>query len=75
MSVVATGSDTEIVRIETGKSAGFDFGLETFLTTSDGEEIQSPQFLKVRLAELARASRKHSKSKKGSANRERLGLL
>lgn len=45
LSVVATGSESEVVRVETGKSAGFDFGLKTFLTTSDGEEIQSPQFL------------------------------
>ena len=74
LSVVTTGPDAEIVKIETGKSAGFDFGLKTFLTTSDGGKIQSPQFLKARLKELARASKNHSRCKKGSANRERSRL-
>lgn len=36
----------------TGKSAGFDFGLKTFLTTSEGEEIESPLFYRQALAEL-----------------------
>lgn len=74
LSVVATGPDADIVKIETGKSAGFDFGLKVFLTTSDGEEIQSPQFLKTNLKALANASKKHSKTQKGSANRERARL-
>lgn len=46
------------------------FGLKTFLTTSDGEEIKSPQFLTANLKDLAIASKKHSNTKKGSANRE-----
>ena len=59
---------------KSGKSAGFDFGLKTFLTSSDGEEIISPQFLKRDLAELRRKSRLHSKKKKGSRNREKSRL-
>lgn len=74
LNVVATGSDQEIVKIETGKSAGFDFGLKMFLTTSDGEEIESPQFLKLSLDKLAKANRELSRKKKGSANRERARL-
>ena len=74
LTVVATGPDQEIVKIETGKSAGFDFGLKMFLTSSDGEEITSPQFLKAGLNDLAKASKSLSKKKKGSANRERARL-
>ena len=37
---------------KTGKSAGFDFGLKTFLTGSDGSKIASPQFLKQSLNKL-----------------------
>jgi putative transposase len=55
----------------TGKSAGFDFGLKTFLTCSDESEIQSPLFLKQSLKELKRASRNHSTKKKRSNNREK----
>lgn len=40
--------DTE-VKIKTGKIAGLDFGLKTFLTSSDGVKIQSPQYLKQSL--------------------------
>lgn len=34
------------VEVKTGKIAGFDFGLKTFLTCSDGTKIESPQFFK-----------------------------
>lgn len=52
----------------TGKTAGFDFGLKTFLATSDNEEIQSPQFYKQHSNDIAKANRKLSKKKKGSNN-------
>ena len=55
----------------TGKNAGFDFGLKTFLTCSDGTEIKSPLFLKQSLKELKLACRQHSRKKKGSNNREK----
>ncbi len=59
------------VSIMTGKSAGFDFGCQTFLTCSDKSEIQSPLFLKQSLKQLKLASRNHSRKKKGSHNREK----
>jgi putative transposase len=64
------GSQPE-VEVKTGKIAGFDFGLKTFLTCSDGTTIESPQFLKQSLNSIAKASRHHSKKLKGSSNRER----
>jgi putative transposase len=39
----------------TGNSAGFDFGLKTFLTTSNGEEIESPLYYRQAMAELKTA--------------------
>ena len=58
-------------KFTTGRIAGFDFGLRTFLTCSDGSAIESPQFLKQSLNAIKKASRQHSKKLKGSSNRER----
>ncbi|MEH2022899.1 RNA-guided endonuclease InsQ/TnpB family protein [Nostoc sp.] len=68
--VVDEGSNPE-AKFTTSKIAGFDFGLRTFLTCSDGTEIESPQFLKQSLKIVKSASRRHSKKLKGSSNRER----
>jgi putative transposase len=54
---------------KTGKSAGFDFGLKTFLVSSDGNEIQSPQFLKKNIKKVKKLSNKFSTKVKGSNNR------
>ncbi|WP_353931373.1 RNA-guided endonuclease TnpB family protein [Okeanomitos corallinicola TIOX110] len=58
------------IKSTTGKIAGFDFGLKTFLTCSDGTKIDSPEFLKQSLNAIKKASRHHSKKVKGSNNRE-----
>ena len=50
---------------------GIDFGLKTFLTTSDGNKFKSPEYLKRSLAKLQKLSRKHSKKQKGSKNKEK----
>ncbi len=62
------------IKVETSRIAGFDFGLKTFLTVSDGSQLESPQFLKHSLNVIQKASRQHSKKVKGSANRERARL-
>lgn len=59
------------IQFKTGKIAGFDFGLKTFLTVSDGTQIESPQFLKSCINAIKQASRQHSRTQKGSVNRER----
>jgi putative transposase len=59
------------VKSSTGEIGGFDFGLKTFLTCSDGSKIESPLFLKQSLGDIKKASRQHSRKQKGSANRER----
>lgn len=68
--VVDNGSQAEI-KPETGKIAGFDFGLKTFLTCSEGFSIQSPQFLKQAINDVKKASRNLSKKRKGSNNWEK----
>ena len=47
-----------MARTMTGNSAGFDFGLTTFLTGSDGTEYHAPQPFTQRLKALAKANRK-----------------
>ncbi len=71
--VVTDYVDSQIT-IMTGKSAGFDFGLKTFLTCSDNTEIQSPLFFKQSLKKLKQASCNHSTKKKRSHNREKARL-
>jgi len=67
----------------TGKIAGFDFGLKTFLTVSDGTCIKSPEFLKNNIQKLKKKSRLLSKKKKvrletrrgGNRKRARIELI
>jgi putative transposase len=63
--------ETSQNRIMTGKSAGCDFGLKTFLTLSDGTTEQSPLFYNKGLKKLRTASKDLSSKAKGSNNRER----
>ena len=55
----------------TGETAGFDFGLKTFLTCSDGTKYESPLFYKRSATDVVKASRALSKKKRGSNNREK----
>ena len=61
-------------RVMTGKIAGFDFGLKRYLTGHNGHDIESPLFFKRSLNAIKRASRNHSRKRKGSKNRERARL-
>ncbi|MEG4484767.1 RNA-guided endonuclease TnpB family protein [Microcoleus sp. D2_18a_B4] len=74
MVVVVDSVEGPETKVETSRIAGFDFGLKTFLTCSDGTKIESPQFLKQSLNAIKKANRQHSKKRKGSANRERARL-
>ena len=57
-----------------GASIGIDFGLKTYMTLSDGERIDNPQFLKRSIKDIRKASRHLSKCQKGSNHRERTRL-
>ncbi len=62
-------------RVKTGKTAGLDFGLKTFLTSSEnGKKYQSPLFYKQGSDNLKRLSKKLSPKQKGSNNRRKARL-
>ena len=65
--VITDDSSTEPY-LATGESVGIDFGLDTYLTLSTGEKIDSPQFLKQSLKELRTLSKALSRKVKGSGN-------
>lgn len=54
--------------IMSGKSAGFDFGLKTFLSVSDGTSIESPLFLRQQLHRKAKLQKRFARCKRGSSN-------
>lgn len=62
-------ADIQTIRTLTGKSAGFDFGLKTFLTSSDGFEIEAPLFFRQAKREVVRANKNLSSKKNGSRHR------
>lgn len=66
--------DVQPDRTMTGKIAGFDFGLKTFLTSSDGTCIEAPLFFKNSLKKVQKANRKVSSKKRGSNNRRKARL-
>ncbi|ARV59831.1 transposase [Nostocales cyanobacterium HT-58-2] len=71
MVVVVDNCPESEAQFTTGRIAGFDFGLKTFLTCSNGSLIESPQLFKQSLNAIKKASKQHSKKLKGSFNRER----
>lgn len=62
------------VETRTGQKVGFDFGLKTFLTASDGKDITSPLFFSNSSKLIAKASRELSHKRKGSNNKKRARL-
>lgn len=62
------------VMARTGKSVGFDFGLKTFLTASDGKGIEAPLFFKQNRLAIAKANKILSRKVKGSKNRRKAKL-
>ena len=55
----------------TGRVIGLDVGVARFATTSDGQIIPSPAFLRTCAAELTAAQQALVRKKRGSANRRR----
>jgi putative transposase len=53
------------------REVGIDLGLDRLLTTSDGEVVENPRFLRKRLRKLAHFQRAASRKQKGSANRRK----
>lgn len=75
ISVVVQVENEPVIKFESGKAAGFDFGLKTFLTCSEpGWNIECPEFFKASLNELRKASKALSSKVKGSNSWERARL-
>jgi putative transposase len=55
----------------TGTPIGIDVGIKTLATLSTGETFDNPKALRSRLKALKRASRQHSRKKRGSNNRKK----
>ena len=66
--------DQNEVLARTGEMVGFDFGLKTFMTASNGEDIESPLFFKANAKAIAKANKKLSSKQKGSNNRKKAKL-
>lgn len=62
------------VLARTGEMVGFDFGLKTFMTASNGEDIKSPLFFKANAMAIVKANKTLSIKKKGSNNRKKAKL-
>ena len=71
--LVTDAKDLE-VETRTGQSVGFDFGLEKFLTASDGKDVINPLFFASNSKLIAKASRELSRKRNGSNNRRRVRL-
>jgi len=65
--VITDDSATELCSA-TGESVGIDFGMETYLTFSNGEKKHSPEFFKRSLKELRTLNKSLSRKVKGSHN-------
>jgi putative transposase len=60
--------------VMTGKIAGIDFGLKTFLTISDKTQIKSPLFYKTNIKAIIKAHKQLSRKKINSKKRQRAKL-
>ncbi len=58
--------------LQAGKSVGIDMGIESFLTTSDGEFIGNPKFLRHEEKRLRRKQRQLSRCQKKSHRRKKI---
>ncbi len=74
ITILTDHVEPDLNRLTTGKIAGFDFGLKRYLTGHNGHDIESPLFFKRSLNAIKRASRSHSRKRKGSKNWQRARL-
>lgn len=72
--IVCCDLDPTKFKREGDASIGMDFGLKTFLTCSDGKQIESPLFFKQFKRRIAKANKSLSSKKKGSNNRKKAKL-
>jgi IS605 OrfB family transposase len=59
----------------TGQETGIDLGLESFLTTADGTQVENPRHYRQAQAALRRAQRRVSRRRRGSHRRRKAVAL
>jgi putative transposase len=69
--IFTTEIDREIKKIPVETIIGIDVGLKSLLTLSNGEQIESPKFLRMSEDKLTKEQRKLSKKKLRSKNRNK----
>ena len=70
--IAVTDAQTQPKVVErTGKIVGFDFGLKTYLTASDGYDIQSPLFFKQHQKTVRKANQRLARKQRGGNNRRK----
>lgn len=67
----ALGDEVVVEQACETSCVGIDLGVKTYATLSDGTQVANPKYLEKAIHKLRRASRKHSRSKKGGKNREK----
>ena len=70
---VVSDESSEIINARSGKIVGLDFGLKTFLTSSDGNYIESPLFFKKSSSTIKKFNENLSR-KKSQSHHERARL-
>lgn len=66
--LVCETEENEVIP-RTGKTVGYDFGLKTFLTATDGQNIEAPLFYQKSRNQLKAANQRLSSKQNGSKNR------
>lgn len=64
-------SEPKLSPVTTETTIGIDVGLTSFLTTSNGDKIDNPRYLKKSLIQLKHLQRSLSRKTKGSNNRKK----
>ena len=70
---VVSDESSDIIEARSGKIVGFDFGLKTFLTSSDGNHIEKPLFFK-KSSSIIKKFNKNLSRKKSQSHHERARL-
>lgn len=74
VSVSCVGVEQEILA-PTGREVGIDLGVTEFISTSDGELIPNPRYMKNQATKVAEAQRALSKKQLGSLRRSKAKLV
>ena len=72
--IITDASPKSYAKTHDGASVGIDFGLKTYMSLSNGEKVNNPQFLKKDLRRLRKASQRHSRCLSGSSHKEQARL-